>query len=101
MFTVLSIISWLEQFTLPCVVKLVFHHDCPGCGFQRSLLLLAQGQFKASWTMYPPALPVLLLFLFGIFHLRFKYKHGAKIIQYGYIFVALFVMINYIYKIIH
>jgi Protein of unknown function (DUF2752) len=101
MFTVLSIFSWLERFTLPCVFKAVFHHDCPGCGFQRSVLLLGQGAFKASWQMYPPAVPILLLFVFGLAHLRFKFRYGAKIIQYGYIFVALFVMINYIYKIIH
>ncbi len=101
MFTVLSIFSWLEQFTLPCVIKTIFHHDCPGCGFQRSVLLLLQGSVKQSWQMYPPAVPILLLLAYGMLHLRYKFRNGAKIVQYGYIFVALFVMINYIYKIIY
>jgi Protein of unknown function (DUF2752) len=101
MFTVLSIFSWLERLSMPCFVKSIFHHDCPGCGFQRSVLLLLQGSFAESWKMYPPTIPILLLMVYGILHLRFKFSKGAKNIQYGYIFIALFVMINYIYKIIH
>lgn len=52
----------LQQFMLPCLSKTLFGIECLGCGFQRSLLLLFQGEFKASFEMYP-ALFTSLLFI--------------------------------------
>jgi hypothetical protein len=54
-------LSRLEEYMLPCMSKLFFGIDCPMCGFQRALLLLVQGEFLASFYMYPPLLPVLYL----------------------------------------
>lgn len=38
--------------------------DCPGCGFQRSLLALVQGQWHESYRLYPPTVPLLALLLY-------------------------------------
>ena len=46
---------------LPCAYKEILGIDCPTCGAQRSLLLLIEGNFKDSFLLYPPLIPVLIL----------------------------------------
>lgn len=55
-------LEWLEAHQLPCLFKIVFGMDCPGCGFQTAVLLLCQGRIAASFLAYP-ALGFLTLFL--------------------------------------
>ncbi|MCF6140719.1 DUF2752 domain-containing protein [Flavobacterium sp. K77] len=43
----------IQKFMLPCLSKTLFGIECLGCGFQRSLFLLLQGEFQASFEMYP------------------------------------------------
>lgn len=54
----------IEQFMLPCFTKKIFGIDCPGCGLQRSLVLLLKGDFSGAFHMYPAVYPMLLLFTF-------------------------------------
>jgi hypothetical protein len=51
---------WLQYHMLPCASKMLFGIDCPICGFQRAFILLLQGKFTESFSMYPPLLPCLL-----------------------------------------
>lgn len=53
LFYILTIISWLEQIELPCLFKKYFHVDCPGCGFQRSIIALLKGNFAESFLLFP------------------------------------------------
>lgn len=53
-----------EKHLLPCFSKQVFGVDCPGCGLQRSLVLLLKGEFADSFLMYPGLLPMMALFGF-------------------------------------
>ena len=97
----LNIIDWLQQHELPCMFKSVTHFDCPGCGLQRSFVLLLQGNFISSFKMYPALLPIIFLFGFLILHLIWQFKNGAVILKFFYIFCTVIIMLSYIYKIMN
>jgi len=100
-FYFLNIINWLEQHQLPCIFKKLTHFDCPGCGLQRSFILVLHGNWWAGFKMYPALLPILFLFAFLILHLIIQFKRGAEILKFLYIFCTAFILVSYIYKIIH
>lgn len=91
-------LQWLQDHLLPCAYKAVFGIECPACGFQRSFLLLMQGRWADSFTMYPPLIPVLLLLVFFIIrplsrkkiHVKYMYRFAACVLA--------IVMINYCVK---
>ena len=99
-FYFLNIIGWLEKHQLPCLFKQITHVDCPGCGLQRSFLLLLSGDVVGSLKMYPALIPIILLFGFLLLHLMIKIKNGTVILKYSYIFCAGIIMLSYIYKLI-
>lgn len=47
---------------IPCLSKTLFGIECLGCGFQRAVVLLLQGELKASFLLYPALFPLLLFF---------------------------------------
>lgn len=96
----LDIINWLEAHQLPCIFKAITHVDCPGCGMQRSMILLIRGDLAGSFLIYPALIPILLLFTFLTLHVRFKIKGGASILKFAYIFCAGIMLVSYIYKIV-
>jgi len=88
-----------EDYMLPCLNKQLFGVDCPGCGMQRSMSLLFQGEFVAAFKMYPAIYTIVLLIFFLIFNLfvKFKYDHKLKI---GLIILnAIIIAVSYIIKI--
>jgi hypothetical protein len=91
-------IQWLEQHLLTCWFKKIFHFDCPGCGFQRSVLQLLKGDISGSFHLYPATIPILFIFVFTGIHLVIKFKQGAAILKYSYIFAAAVVLVSYIVK---
>lgn len=99
-FYPVNITTWLEAHQLPCLFKAVTHFDCPGCGMQRSFILLLRGDLVNSFITYPALLPIILLFAFLIIHLTFKVKNGTAILKYAYFFCAAFVMATYIYRLV-
>ena len=54
----------MEDFMLPCLNKKFFGVECLGCGLQRSISLLIQGEFTAAFVMYPAVYPLLSLLIF-------------------------------------
>lgn len=95
----LHIIDWLEKNQLPCLFKKLTQFDCPGCGMQRSFLLLLRGDLAGSLAIYPALLPVLLLFLLLVLHLVFRIRNGATMLRYAYFFCAGVILLSYIYRI--
>ena len=84
----------------PCLWKKYLHIECMGCGFQRSVALLFQGQFEAAFIMYPAVYTLILLFGFLGLQLLFKFKYGAKILLVLFILNTCIIVINYIFKFI-
>ncbi len=83
---------------MPCMYKKYLGIDCPGCGFQRALVLLLKGEFSQSLAIYPPLIPILLLLVLMIIQLIFNFKNGALLLKYWFIFTASVIVIHYIYK---
>jgi hypothetical protein len=84
---------------LPCMNKSLFGVDCIGCGTQRSLLLLVNGEFTKAFYQFPAIYTTLLLFgLIGL-HLIDKKRNYQKIIIGLAIINAIIMIISYIYKI--
>lgn len=60
-----------SKYMLPCLNKKLFGIDCPGCGAQRSLMLLLKGEFKEAFHMYPAIYTLItlgLILIVGIFN---------------------------------
>lgn len=94
-----SILSWLESHLLTCPLKDYTGLDCPGCGFQRSVLALFEGEFVQSVKLYPATIPLFILLGFTLAHLKFEFTRGAFFIKILYVSISLIIIINYIYKI--
>lgn len=94
-----GLFNWLQNHLLACPIKQHFHVDCPGCGMQRSFLALLQGNVYQSLKLHPAALPLTVLVLFTLVHLRADFKFGALFIKMLFVGIAIIIVIKYIYKI--
>jgi len=92
--------EWLEKYLLPCPSKQLFSFDCPGCGMQRSLIALLNGDIEKSLQLYPATIFMVFLVSFTLLHLKFDYKYGPLIIKWTQIGCAIIILISYIYKVI-
>jgi hypothetical protein len=92
-------VKWIEDHLLTCPSKHFFHVDCPGCGLQRSILALLEGDLVKSFQLYPATIPILFCFIFTALHLKFDFKQGAEIIKWSYILSVTIIVVFYCYKI--
>lgn len=99
-FKALFIILGLENYMLPCFTKQILGVDCPGCGLQRSVLFLLNGEFIAAFQMYPAIYPMLLLLVFLGINKLFPVKHSNTITITLMISTVGFILTNYILKFI-
>ena len=99
-FFLQNIITWLEANQLPCLFKAITHFDCPGCGMQRSFIMLMKGDITSSFLIYPALIPILLLFILLGVQLVARLNRGAILLKYGYLFCAGIILVSYIYRII-
>lgn len=94
-----GIVDWLEEHLMACPYKKYFNIDCMGCGMQRSFIELLKGNLVESFMLYPALLPLIAMILFLPLHLVFKFKNGASVLKYFFIFNISIVVISYIIKI--
>jgi Protein of unknown function (DUF2752) len=94
----LNIANWVQSHLLPCPFKKITGIDCPGCGFQRSLIALIKGDISNSFHLYPATIPLLVttLFVFLALKLNFDKRHILK--KTLYIITGGTIMISYILK---
>ena len=71
-----------------------------GCGFQRSMHLLWNGEILKSVVLFPAGIPMLLTLFFLVYHLIFRPFHGAKIITVLFIITAFIMVIHFMIKMI-
>jgi len=93
-----ALTDFLKTHFFSCPYKTNFNIECPGCGFQRSLVALLEGEFRLSLQLYPALLPLLSVWLLVVLHLVFKFKYGAFIIKYLFLFCALIIFVNYVVR---
>lgn len=93
-------IHWLENHLLACPYKAIVGIDCPGCGMQRAFIELLKGNLTECFRLYPALIPILITLTFTFLHLFFRFKNGAAIIKYLFIFSSVIIVINYIIKFI-
>lgn len=89
-----------ENNLLPCLNKQVLGVECPGCGLQRSVMLLFEGDFVGAFTMYPAIYPMILLLLFLLADQFVKIKYANTISIGLMISTVAFILINFLFKLI-
>jgi len=92
----LVFINWLQNHLLPCPFKYLTGIDCPGCGFQRSVMALIQGNFQKSLMLYPAAIPLLLFFAYGLADKFFKLDTSKNTIKKSlFVFTGAIILVSY------
>src|SRR4051794_14417715 len=95
----LILIKWLQDHLLPCPFKYVTGIDCPGCGFQRAVVALIQGNFHKSFLFYPAAIPLIIFFGYGIADGFFKLDTKTNLIKKtGYVIMGTIILVSYFIK---
>ena len=97
--------KWLQGHLLPCPFKYFTGVDCPGCGFQRSVLALIRGDLHTSFALYPAAVPLLLFFTYGIADRFYNLDTKKEVIKKtGFIVIGTMILISYgikMYRLVH
>jgi hypothetical protein len=91
----------MEEYMIPCMNKKLFGVECMGCGTQRSLVLLFQGDFIGAFKMFPPIYTTIFLFFFIFLHFVDKSRNYQKIIISLAILNAIIMVVAYFYKLTH
>ncbi|HBH48166.1 MAG TPA: DUF2752 domain-containing protein [Bacteroidales bacterium] len=95
-----KLIRFLEQNSMSCFYKKHFGIECPGCGFQRSLIHLLKGEFVESFQLYPALLTTIFMIGFLLVHLVFKIKNGHKVLLWLFIVNTALMVGNYLVKLL-
>ncbi|MEE4196978.1 MAG: DUF2752 domain-containing protein [Bacteroidales bacterium] len=95
-----KIIEWLESHMQSCFYKKYLGIECPGCGMQRALIELLKGNFAESLKLFPALIPTILLIIYLILHIIFKFNKGAQVLKILFIINTSIVVLSYIYKLI-
>lgn len=96
----INFVEWLEAHMLTCPSKKYLHIDCPGCGLQRGIVALMKGDVAESLSVYPAALPIVLMFGYLILYLLFRFKKGEIYLRYMFIGCSSIILVHYIYRLI-
>ncbi|AWM15341.1 DUF2752 domain-containing protein [Flavobacterium sp. NRK F10] len=91
----------MEKYMIPCMSKKLFGVECLGCGTQRSLALLLQGDFVAAFKMYPAIYTLILLFMFIFLHVIDKSRNYTKIVISLAIVNLIIMVVSYFYKMVY
>ncbi len=90
--------SEIDNYMLPCLNKKLFGVECPGCGIQRAVALIFEGDFVGAFKMYPAIYTLLLLFAFLIINNFYQIKNSNKITIALLLTNLTIILTNYISK---
>ncbi|HWD90553.1 MAG TPA: DUF2752 domain-containing protein [Mucilaginibacter sp.] len=96
----LSFIEWLQNHLLACPFKKLTGIDCPGCGFQRSVLALMQGHLKDSLHLYPATIPLLLTAAYVLPDRKFHYDQRDTVKKILFYITGAIIIIAYLVKMV-
>jgi len=83
---------------LPCLNKRLFGVECMGCGLQRALALIFQGEFTAAFNMYPAVYSLVALFIIIAINAFKNFKNANKIILILFILNVIIITSAFIIK---
>lgn len=83
---------------IPCMNKQLFGVDCLGCGTQRALLLLLNGDFVKAFHLFPAIYTTLLFFGVLALHFLDKSRNYNKLLIGLAIVNASIMIVSYLYK---
>ena len=89
-----------EDYMIPCLNKQLFGFDCLGCGLQRSVAFLLQGDFLEAFKVYPAIYTLIPLFVIIFINIFYKFKLFNKLINILAITSVVIIIFNYILKFI-
>ncbi|MFO7718952.1 MAG: DUF2752 domain-containing protein [Gillisia sp.] len=88
----------MEEILLPCLNKQLFGLECYGCGGQRAMILLLDGNFVDAFKIFPAIYPLAVLLVFVLINIFIKFKFDF-IIKIGLIILTAGTMLfNYLIK---
>lgn len=91
-----------DAFLLPCPFKYITGYDCPGCGFQRAMLALFNGDLFNSFKLYPPAIPIILTIIISLIARRsMPPTKSERVVTSLYLITGSIIMLNYGFKLLH
>ena len=99
--TFLNIISWLEQRELSCLFKKYFHVECPGCGFQRSIIELMKGNVEKSFLIFPTSSALVIFFVGLLINNKYQFANSKIVLGIGLVFIFTTFTISYLNKFIN
>ena len=88
----------LEDYMLPCLNKKLFGIDCLGCGMQRAINLFIHGEFIAAFKMYPAVYTLIILLVYILLNIKFKFQNSQKIISILAVLNIAIIITSYIIK---
>ncbi len=90
----------LESFMLPCPTKTFLGIDCPGCGMQRSLVHLFQGEWIEAFWMYPGLFPMMLMGVAVVASRFYPVKALELAVRWSAIASVTLVLLNFFIKLL-
>jgi len=93
-----TLLFFLEGYMLPCLNKKIFGIECPGCGAQRSISLLFQGEFVEAFQMFPATFTIIPLLGFLLADNFLNIKYANKIIITLMVLSVVLILGNYMIK---
>ena len=91
------------HITIPkiqCVIKENTGIDCPGCGLQRSVEYLINGEIVHSIQMYPGLIPLISMFTFLGLHVWINKAWSLRLLSFTFWITLVVILGNYILKFI-
>lgn len=88
----------MEEHMLPCMNKQLFGIECPGCGTQRAIAFLLEGEFLEAFKIFPAIYTLALFFIFLLIHLIDKKRNYTKIVIALAILNGVVILVSYALK---
>ena len=89
----------MKEHMLPCMNKQLFGVECPGCGTQRAIAFLLEGEFYEAFKMFPAIYTVAIFFVLLGLHLIDKKRNYSKLVIASAILNGAVIIIAYFIKI--
>lgn len=91
----------MEDYMIPCMNKSLFGVDCFGCGTQRALLLLLEGDFVGAFKMFPAIYTTVLFFFLVALHFIDKSRNYKNSLILFAIVNSIIMVSSYFYKLLN